>query len=176
MLKALMIMAGIAWLAVPVNATNDRWVTTYQVAWCPQTEQMMVIPIQLITNYSSPESEIGGVSRANTLDIRPQSATQNANLISLAGIDVRVLEHSAERGTVALVDLSNLSLPIELPNDDRIREGLVAHTVECVIVAARHTLTGLLTVTIREPQGDSPHKWKRFETAVDFCQDGGAFN
>ena len=150
------------------DATEDRWVTTYHVVFCPQAERLITLPIRFLTTYASPETEIGAVSKANHLDLRVGSPTRNANLVSLYGIDIDVVEHSAARGTIVLVDLSNMTASPHTTGGSSIAEELVAHTVECIILTAKHILSGQLAIRIKSPSGEVDTDWQQFEQIINF--------
>ena len=173
MLKTLSMSIGLTWFAVTVGATSDRWATTYHVGWCPQGEQLMAMPVRFITNYASPETEIGAISKANHLDHRANSTTRNANLVSLYGIEVAVVEHSAARGTAVLIDLSNMTAPSHSGSDPSITKSLVAHTVECIILTAKHVVSGQLTIRIKGPPEDVNTDWQRLERTINIGETPG---
>jgi hypothetical protein len=155
--------------ALPAAGTVDHWATTYHVVPGEEGEGLMVMPIQFLTYHASPWTEINAVSDPNHLDLRGNSTTQNANLVSLYGIKVRVLDHSSTTGTVVLIDLSKLQSPTNLMNrvGTQSKEAVVGCAVECVILAATKATRGRLEIRIEPPAGEHASTWRKFARVVD---------
>jgi hypothetical protein len=166
----LRVLIGVVLGAASASGTVDHWTTTYHVVPGPEGEGLMLMPIQFLTCSASPETEINAISEPNHLDLRGNSSNQDANLVSLYGIKVRVVDHSATTGTVVQVDLTNLRTPTNLAN--RVgapsNEKVVGLTVEGVIAVAKQVAPyGRLEIRIKAPAGDDAAKWQKYARILE---------
>jgi hypothetical protein len=166
MQRVLSAIIGVILGALPAVGTEDHWATTYHVVPDPQGDGLTTMPIRFLTYYSSPETEINAVSEPDHLDHRPNSPAQDANLVSLYGIKVSVVAHSATTGTVVLVDLSQMRAPTNLV-DAVSEDAVVSNTVTCVVSAAQIVVHGRLEIRIKAPAAEDPSKWQKCERVLE---------